>query len=84
MMQGSVSMKGDDHGKASTELPGDFPEPEKWARKIGTLYEHRLMADYDNWDTTSTSFSLTAAQAIQDAEDFITQTQTYLEGRWTQ
>lgn len=83
MMQGSVSLKGDDHGKASTELPGDFPDQDKWARKIGVLYEHRLKADYDNWDSTVGSFSLTAADAIKDAEDFIMETQVYLQSRWT-
>src|SRR5690606_23567879 len=48
LTMGFVSLKGDDHGKAA-ELPVDFPEKEKWAKAISTLYENRLRADYDNW-----------------------------------
>jgi hypothetical protein len=54
--KGSVSMRGDDHGKASTELPGDFPDIASWANRITVLYEHRLHADYDNWTDTPSKY----------------------------
>jgi hypothetical protein len=47
IVNGEVSLKGDDHHSAS-DLPGDFPDGDRWSTVITTLYEHRLMADYDN------------------------------------
>lgn len=76
--QGFVSLKGDDHGKASTELPGNFPNIATWASRISILYEHRLHADYDNWSNTSEGFTLTPANAIAEAEAFINVARTYL------
>lgn len=76
--QGSVSLKGDDHGKASSELPGDFPDSPKWAERITMLYENRLRADYDNWSTTRLEFSLTPAKAISYAEEFVRLARIYL------
>lgn len=81
LIGGFVSLKGDDHGKASTDLPGDFPDIANWSRKLSTLYEHRLHADYDNWSTTSTEFTLTPADAILFAEQFIEETRTYLNSK---
>lgn len=74
---GAVSLKGDDHGKAS-DLPGDFPEKEKWAKVIGKLYENRLRADYDNWTTTLAEFSQKSSEALDSATDFIAVAKTYI------
>lgn len=78
IVQGFVSLKGDDHAKASTELPGDFPNDAAWASRISVLYEHRLHADYDNWSNTSADFILTPAKAVDEAEEFINEARTYL------
>jgi hypothetical protein len=75
---GFVSLKGDDHAAASTNLPGDFPDVAKWSMKISVLYEHRLWADYDNWANTEAKFTLKPADAIADALAFIEQTRVYL------
>lgn len=77
---GYVSLKGDDHGKA-TDLPGDFPEKEKWAKLISTLYENRLRADYDNWATTSAEFSEKPTDAVKAAGDFIAAARTYINNK---
>lgn len=76
--QGFVSLKGDDHGKASTDLPGNFPNVAIWASRISILYEHRLHADYDNWSNTVNEFILTPANAVDEAEAFINEARTYL------
>ncbi len=73
---GSVSMKGDDHGKASSDLPDDFPKVDEWSATIVSLYEHRLKADYDNW--TSLSFALTSEEALRRANSFIIAAEEYL------
>lgn len=80
--QGFVSLKGDDHAKASTDLPGDFPDDAKWAAKISLLYEHRLHADYDNWADTEAVLTLTASDAIADAEAFINAARAYINGKY--
>lgn len=78
LMNGYVSLKGDDHAKVSTDLPEDFPNIAKWAMNITTLYEHRLHADYDNWSDTHEKFTLQPATAVVMAEEFINETRTYL------
>ena len=80
MVSGFVSLKGDDHGKASTDLPGDFPNVVKWAGILSTLYEHRLRADYDNWTDTAAQLTLTPVQVIEHAEEFIEEARNYLNG----
>lgn len=80
--QGFVSLKGDDHGKASTDLPGDFPNDAVWAGKISLLYEHRLHADYDNWSNTAADLTLTPADAVAEAESFINEARAYLNSKY--
>jgi len=77
---GFVSLKGDDHAAAST-LPGDFPDAAKWSMKIGTLYENRLWADYDNWTDTEARFTLKPTDAVADAAVFIDETRAYLNSK---
>lgn len=79
---GSVSMKGDDHGKASSELPGGFPDEASWANRIIVLYEHRLHADYDNWSDTANAFRLTPEDAVKEAEDFISAARHYINNKF--
>lgn len=81
MTQGFVSLKSDDHGKASSELPGDFPEVATWAGRLSLLYEHRLRADYDNWSSTQAEFTLKPAKAILEAEEFIAAARSYLNSK---
>lgn len=73
-----MSLKGDDHGKASTDLPGDFPTAAVWASRISVLYEHRLHADYDNWTNTAARLTLTPNDAVTEAETFVNEARTYL------
>lgn len=79
---GSVSMKGDDHGKASSELPGGFPDEANWANRIIVLYEHRLHADYDNWSDTTSAFTLTPEESVNEAEDFISTARHYINSEF--
>lgn len=81
MVHGSVSLKGDDHGKASTDLPTDFPDVAGWASRLSTLYEHRLRADYDNWVSTNSESTITPTQACKEAEDFIAAARSYLKSK---
>ena len=81
IVQGFVSLKADDHGKASTDLPGDFPNVANWASRISVLYEHRLHADYDNWSNTTAGLILTPTNAVDEAEAFISEARTYLNSK---
>jgi uncharacterized protein (UPF0332 family) len=81
VVQGSVSLKGDDH-KQAPDLPDDFEDVAKWASVITNLYEHRLKADYDNWRVTLTEMSLTAAESVAFAEQFVGHAVTYLEEKF--
>jgi HEPN domain-containing protein len=74
---GAVSLKGDDHLKAS-DLPNDFPSAVRWAEMIPKLYEHRLLSDYDNWDSTESQHSLTPSQAHELAGEFLLAAKSYL------
>jgi len=81
LVQGFVSLKGDDHNKASTDLPKDFPDVGQWANRLSILYENRLRADYDNWVSTEQEFNITPEAAIADAEAFIREARNYLESK---
>jgi len=81
VVEGAVSLKGDDHQRAS-ELPDDFPDVAKWASAITLLYEHRLRADYENWTSTRAELSLTPAETVLLAEQFIANALGYLEGKY--
>ena len=74
---GSVSLKGDDHQKAS-ELPNDFPSVDRWAEMIPRLYEHRLLSDYDNWRSTEAGHSLSPSEAYELANEFLRVANSYL------
>ena len=78
IVTGAVSMKGDDHGKAGAELPGDFPDVPKWAQVITRLYEQRLRADYDNWGGKSAKFTVSLEEAVSDAKAFDVASKKYL------
>jgi uncharacterized protein (UPF0332 family) len=82
LANGFVSLKGDDHGKASVDLPADFPDLATWTTKISGLYEHRLRADYDNWSTTAADQTMTPLEAIQTSEEFINTARTYLNTKF--
>lgn len=81
MVRGFVSLKGDDHSKASSDLPGDFPDVGSWASRVGKLYEHRLRADYDNWNTTPSEHTLKPDEAVAEAEAFIQAARNYLNAK---
>jgi HEPN domain len=81
IVSGAVSLKGDDHKKAS-ELPDDFPEVEKWSGLVTTLYEHRLRADYDNWAATNAEHHLTTTQCVELASQLVTEATKYLSAKY--
>jgi hypothetical protein len=81
IVRGTVSLKADDHGLASTALPSDLPNVAQWAQEITLLYEHRLRADYDNWSATTNSNSLTPADTISKAGTFIDEVRMYINGK---
>lgn len=78
IVEGAVSLKGDDHGKASSDLPDDFPQVDKWSEIVTLLFEHRLRADYDNWISTAQEHSLSPNEAMKLAEEFVARSQSYL------
>jgi hypothetical protein len=80
LVNGVVSLKGDDHYAAS-DLPDDFPDGDRWSATITILYEHRLRADYDNWLSTSTNMSLSPHQALASADSFVAAARRYLGRR---
>jgi uncharacterized protein (UPF0332 family) len=82
LVRGSVSLKGDDHGQASTSLPNDLPNLAQWSQDITLLYEHRLRADYDNWFDTAASNTLAPEDAITKAESFMEEVRAYLNAKF--
>jgi hypothetical protein len=82
LVRGAVSMKGDDHGAASGDLPDDLPNVEDWSQRIIRLYEHRLRADYDNWPTTAKSHTMAPAETITTARDFLQEVRMYLNAKF--
>lgn len=81
IVSGAVSLKGDDHPKASSDLPDDFPDVNKWSEVVTQLYEHRLRADYDNWDRTDKENTLRPDEALKLAADFVALCRSYLSKR---
>ena len=79
---GAVSLKGDDHEKAASGLPDDFPNVASWSRAITTLYEHRLRADYENWRDTSNEMTLSVPDCVASAEQFISDCRSYLNSKF--
>jgi len=82
-VRGWVSLKGDDHGKASSDLPDDFPDVANWASRLTTLYENRLRADYDNWSTTRYELKMKPADAVAEAAEFVRETKSYLRSKFS-
>ena len=78
---GAVSLKGDDHHKAQ-DLPNDFPDVDQWSLRITRLYENRLRADYDNWNSTGSEFSMATSEALSFADKFVPTTKTYLNAKF--
>lgn len=75
---GFVSLKGDDHAKAATDLPDDLTDVEQWSRTIVSLYEHRLRADYDNWSDTQQMHSISSTDAVRLADEFVQIVRAYM------
>lgn len=80
-VNGVVSLKGDDHQKAS-DLPADFPNVASWTARIPEMYEHRLRADYDNWSLTPTAHTLKPSDCIAFAEQFLQECQQYIQAKF--
>ncbi len=82
LVRGTVSLTGNDHASASTDLPDDLPNVAQWAQDITLLYEHRLRADYDNWSDTAASSTLTPGDAIAKATAFIDEVRGYVNAKF--
>jgi hypothetical protein len=70
-------LKGDDHRKVA-DLPNNFPDVDSWALRLPLLYEHRLRADYDNWSDTAAENTLTPADCLGAAGDFLSAAEQFL------
>src|SRR5207245_7544722 len=81
LVAGMVSLAGDDHKEASN-LPVDFPDVEKRGDSIVKLRENSLRADYDNWTSTKSEFSITSTETIQLGEGFVAEAKVYLETKF--
>jgi hypothetical protein len=81
LVNGIVSLTGDDHEKASSKLPHDFPELARWTDAIAGLGAHRVCADYDNWATTMVDFTLTPHEAVKQAGEFVDLARFYLNSK---
>ncbi len=78
---GKVSMRADDHQKA-VDLPSDFPNLEHWTVRIAQLYEHRLRADYDNWQLTPREQRMRPRKCVEEAGRFVMAWRDYLQGKF--
>jgi uncharacterized protein (UPF0332 family) len=81
LVRGSVSLRGDDHGKAAAELPDDFPNVNSWTVDVAEMYANRLRADYDAFSDTPAEFSMTPQDAVAKAAAFVDDCVTYLAKR---
>jgi hypothetical protein len=81
MVKGFVSLKGDDHKRAS-DLPEDFPYAAARGQEITSLYENRLRADYDNWSTTAGEFTCSPQEALRLASIVVDEARLYLNGKF--
>ena len=79
---GTVSLKGDDHGKASVDLPDDLTNVADFSANITILYEYRLRADYDNWSDTFKNKTLTPNEAVEMAEEFVEAVRKYMSEKF--
>jgi hypothetical protein len=70
VVQGFVSLRGDDHKKVG-DLPSSFPDVDAWGAKLPLLYEHRLRADYDNWSGTTTENVLSPGECLAASDAFL-------------
>lgn len=82
LVNGVVSLKADDHGKAASNLPSDLRDVAQWSQKLVILYEHRLRADYDNWLSTQSDHTLTPADSLKIAEAFLREVRTYIHSKF--
>lgn len=73
---GNVSLKGDDHQEVGN-LPEDFPDLDQWSKTLTELYESRLRADYDNWDSTAVAFKYSALDCVEHARNFLVEAERY-------
>lgn len=81
VVHGRVSLRGDDHGKASADLPDDFPDVANWTRRITALRENRLRADYENWSRTRYELTMKPSESVNEAVEFIRVTKSYLRSK---
>ena len=77
IVQGFVSLRGDDHQKVAN-LPDTFPDVDAWSAKLPLLYEHRLRADYDNWTNTPSENQLSASECLDAAGEFLAVAEQFL------
>jgi hypothetical protein len=82
IVHGSVSLKGDDHKRASADLPDDLPNVARWSQQLTLLYEDRLRADYDNWSDTQASNSFDPAGSIAIATEFLEEVRAYINAKY--
>lgn len=80
LVSGFVSLRADDHKKAQ-DLPDDFPHVDRFARLITDLYSDRLLADYDNWGSTGSNFTMNARQSVTLASEFLSVAALYINGK---
>lgn len=81
--KGVVSLKGDDHGRASLDLPDNFPDVARWSRVITTMLENRHHADYDNWVDTPAMYSMPADETLREARSFLDAAWLYLKTEYS-
>jgi hypothetical protein len=81
VVQGFVSLRGDDH-RAVAELPDRFPNVDKWTARLQEMYRHRLLADYDNWRDSDAERNIKPDDSIQSAEEFIGECRKYLRDEY--
>jgi hypothetical protein len=79
---GRVSLLGDDHKRAGIDLPDDFPNVDIWSKDMTQLLEHRQRADYDNWSSTQSQFTLTALECCDLAENFISEVASFFASKF--
>ncbi len=81
IVNGSVSLRGDDHRKVAA-LPDSFPEVDAWTARLPRLYEHRLRADYDNWTDTDSENQLSPPECLAAAREFLMVSEQFLQSEY--
>ena len=80
LVTGRVGLDASDH-KQVGDLPGDFPDRDRWSNFAVELRRDRNVADYEGWTAARQSLTYPPAMAVTLTSQFLRVTRQYLRQR---